>query len=64
MSCYDLEKDFSDLDILPDISEMLVLCNFNDVSNAKEQAIINWMRNVAYEEFKNVVKVLFFFAGS
>ena len=54
VSCYDIEKDFSELDILPDNNEMLVLYNSDDVSNAKEQEINNWMRNDVYEEVENI----------
>ena len=43
-----------DLLILPDETEMLVLYNNSDVSDAKEKEIKNWIKNDVFEEVEDI----------
>ena len=47
---YDLRKDFSNLKVVSDEVEMVILFNCEDVMNAKRKEIQNWRDNNVYEE--------------
>ena len=53
VSWYDLRKDFSDLKVVPDEVEMVILFNCEDVMNAKQSEIQNWKDNNVYKEVDN-----------
>ena len=47
---YDLRKDFSNLKVVSDEVEMVILFNCEDVMNAKRKEIQNLRDNNVYEE--------------
>ena len=50
---FDLQKDFNDLQEVPDDVEMLVFFNSEDVKIAKENELRNWEDNNVYEEVED-----------
>ena len=54
VSCFDLQKDFIELQEVPDDVELVILFNSDSVMSAKESELKNWEENEVYEEVENV----------
>ena len=54
IQCLDISKDLSDIKIIPDETELLVMYVSEQVSKSKEDEIKNWINNEVYTEVEDV----------
>ena len=54
IQCMDIAKDFSDVKVVPDDTELLVMYSSEQVLKSKEDEIQNWITNEVYTEVEDI----------